>query len=501
MTLVGLDLNSGRARAVAGPAAKTPGPVHLDGDRAELSLAIALDDRAPRVGRAGFALLRARPHLVCADYLPALGSRATWGTDRHRLDPEQAASLALSALARTLQHTVGVVCTVPAYLDDSQVARFARLAEASKLPLLGSLSSALAAVLASPVVADLHAEPGLVLVIDADTHALTWSVVECRPDRDGGQLVPRLVQVSTALARGVWLRRLLDGVANRCVRQIRRDPREAATTEQALYEQLAAYLDKGPANLLQVRIQGEGWFHNLIVHADEVTALVASPLQQAAADLDAVLGSVEPLGRLTAVVLTHPAATLPGLLNVVRSRCPAAPRPADESADYGDLLLAPRLAPEIVHALPPDALAAAAHGLASRIHAGQFPRGHHDLIPLPSLEGTPPRESGPARLTFQGREHLLPAATFSLGRDPSCDLVFASDLYPHVSGRHCEIVFDRRAYVLCDRSRHGTLLNDRPVQQQAALHAGDWIRLGPAGPVLRFLGETAGGRAAPASTW
>ena len=80
--------------------------------------------------------------------------------------------------------------------------------------------------------------------------------------------------------------------------------------------------------------------------------------------------------------------------------------------------------------------------------------------------------------------------SFSLGRDPGCDLVFESELYPHVSARHCEIIFDRRAYVICDRSRHGTLVNDRPVEQQAPLHSGDWIRLGPRGPVLRFLGTT-----------
>ena len=310
-----------------------------------------------------------------------------------------------------------------------------------------------------------------------------------------------MVQLSTNLARGVWLRRLLDGVSNRCVRQTRRDPRESATTEQALYEQLSTALDKGPTNLLQARVQGEGWFHNLILHADEVETLVASPLQQAAADLDAVLGAVESLGQLAAVVVTHTAAALPGFMQMVRSRCPAPPRLADENADFGDLLLAPRVAPEIVHALGVDALATTAHDLAARIHAGHFPRGHLDIVALPILKGTPPKESGPARLTFQGRDHLLPAATFTLGRDPSCDLVFTSDRYPHVSARHCEIVFDRRAYMLCDRSRHGTLLNDRPVQQQAALHAGDWIRLGPAGPVLRFLGETAGGRAAAASNW
>ena len=501
MSLVGLDLNSGRARAVAGPGARPPGLVTLDGDRAELSLAISLEGRVPQVGRAGFALMRARPHLVCADYLPALGSANHWASDKHRVDPDKAMALALGALGDTLKHTAGLVSTVPAYLDELQLVRLMRLVEASRLPILGTLSSPIAAVLASPIVADSHAEPGLILVIEADTYAITWSVVERRLDRDGGQLLPRLVQLTTALARGVWLRRLLDGVSNRCVRQSRRDPRESATTEQALYEQLAAALDRGPTNLLQVRIQGEGWFHNVMCHADEVSVFVAPLLQQATADLDVILASIESLGQLSAVVLTHPAAALPGFAQVVRSRCEVMPRLADESADYGDLILGPRSAGDMVHILPADALALMAHELAARIHGGHFPRGHLDHVALPPIEGAVPKESGPARLTFRGREHLLPAATFSLGRDPSCDLVFESELFPHVSGKHCEIVFDRRAYMLCDRSRHGTLLNDRPVQQQAALHSGDWIRLGPRGPVLRFLGETAGSHPAAASNW
>src|SRR5262249_46266588 len=99
-------------------------------------------------------------------------------------------------------------------------------------------------------------------------------------------------------------------------------------------------------------------------------------------------------------------------------------------------------------------------------------------------------DTGPPRLSFRGRDHLLKGTSFTLGRDPGCDLVFESELYPHVSARHCEIVFDRRSYVLYDRSRHGTLVNDRPVEQRGGRHSGDWIRLGPRGPVLRFLGTT-----------
>jgi pSer/pThr/pTyr-binding forkhead associated (FHA) protein len=140
-----------------------------------------------------------------------------------------------------------------------------------------------------------------------------------------------------------------------------------------------------------------------------------------------------------------------------------------------------------VQILPPEALARAAHSLAVRIHRGDVPPSHLEGIALSATTG-PRSDNGPARLSFRGKDHVLSGAPFVLGRDPTCDLVFESELYPHVSGRHCEIVFDRRAYTVCDRSRHGTFVNDRPVSQQA-LHSGDWIRLGPQGPLLRFLGQ------------
>jgi hypothetical protein len=53
-------------------------------------------------------------------------------------------------------------------------------------------------------------------------------------------------------------------------------------------------------------------------------------------------------------------------------------------------------------------------------------------------------------------------------------------------------VQDRHGYQVRDRSRHGTLLNDRPMTAQTLLHPGDTIRLGPNGPVLRFLGQSPG---------
>src|SRR5262249_53486315 len=94
-----------------------------------------------------------------------------------------------------------------------------------------------------------------------------------------------------------------------------------------------------------------------------------------------------------------------------------------------------------------------------------------------------------ARLVYDGMNHPLAHNRYLLGRDPACDLVFPSSLYPTVSARHCEIVYEQLGYMLRDHSRHGTLVNDQRVVQPIALHSGDRIRLGPEGPIIQFLGQ------------
>jgi hypothetical protein len=137
-------------------------------------------------------------------------------------------------------------------------------------------------------------------------------------------------------------------------------------------------------------------------------------------------------------------------------------------------------------------VARAAFDLALRQQRGELPRGHLDSAPLPGSVAHAVADHGPARLHYRGEDHLLSAAVFTLGREPSCHLVFETELYPTVSARHCEIVLTGGVYLLHDRSRHGTLLNDNPVTEPATLHSGDWIRLGPSGPLVRFLGQPGG---------
>jgi hypothetical protein len=462
----------------------------LEGTEMDLPLALSLEDRIIRPGKPGLALARRRPHLACLDFLPHLETGRTWSAGRHRLDAEAALLHVLELLARQLARSAGVALTLPGYLGEAQRVQVHRLAAAARLRLLGSLPAPLAAAHAAthgsqPV--RLLDQPGLVLVIDVDGHALSWSVVERLADRLG----VRLVQPSAPLGRGAWLRRLMDGVALRCIRQSRRDPRESADAEQALFEQLLRLLEEGPASsLAQLSVQGAGWYHHLMLHPDDLVGFTAPLLRQAVGELEAIVQTVEPLGELVGCVLTAAAAGLPGLAEAVKARL--APRWRADPADYGDMLVSGQ--GERFCLLPAAALACAAHEMAVRMHAGEVEPGHVEVLPRGARLAGPEVDIGPARLNFRGQDHLLRGSSFVLGRDPSCDLVFESELYPHVSGRHCEILFDRSAYTLHDRSRYGTLLNDRPVHKQAALHSGDWIRLGPQGPVVRFLGQPAASR-------
>ncbi len=489
MSLIGLDLNSSRARAVAGPRHHALSGLPLEGDQPELALALSLEGRQVQVGRVGEALARRRPHLACLDFLPHLGSGRTWSGGAHRLDADRALGLFFAALAGRMGRNSGVALSLPAYLSDDQLVEARCLASAAKVNVVGTLPAPLAAILAAYGDEAGWPDPGsAILVVDVDGHALTWTVVV----RDGNELRLRVVQSSPQLGRGQWLRKLLEGLSYRCVRQSRRDPRESADTEQALYEQLARLIESTPPLVAQLRVQGPGWYHHLSVPGDDLVAMVAPLLRPAIAELDSMLSALRQCGTPAGAVLTSAAAGLPGLAAAVRARIrdvvPPPALPGDEDADLGDLLVA-RPAGESVQVLPADALARAAHALAVRVHRGDVPPTHLEGIALPAAAGSR-ADPGRARLSFRGKDHPLSGSPFTLGRDPSCDLVFESELYPHVSARHCEIVFDRRAYLVFDRSRHGTFVNDRPVSQQA-LHSGDWIRLGPQGPLLRFLGQAA----------
>jgi hypothetical protein len=477
---VGMDLNATRVRAVAGAPLQ---PVLFDSQNEELPLALSLEHRHIEVGAAGPALCRRLPHLACIDFLGALGTDRQWTAGRHRVDAVRALSLVFDHLRTLLAGYSGVALTVPAYLGMQQLDLITSTAKRAKFPLLGLVPTPLAAALAA------HAEQpwsGAALVADIDDHALTWSVVQI----DGTHARLIAAEAWPLLGMRAWRERLLDTLADRCVRQSRRDPRDSGDAEQSLYEQIDPILDIcRQGQMAEAAVQTTQWYQNLIVQPGELASACASLTRQAADAMTAVQAATLPPGGAGAVLLTDAVARLPGLAVSVESIIsPPSFSPAESDDDFGAGLLEAMHAERASLYLPGvDVPARAALALAERWQRRELPPGRLDHVPLlPRL----PADAGPPRLHFRGQEFVLTAPTFTLGRHPDCDLVFDSDLYPTVSARHCEIMLDRLGYQLRDRSRHGTLLNERPLTSATLLHPGDIIRLGPKGPALRFLGQS-----------
>jgi hypothetical protein len=499
MSLVGLDLNASRARAVAGPVGDFPATLPLELPEIELPLCVHVGGRGAVVGRAGLRLCRRQAHEVCQGFLPALGQPADAGRRwirPHQLDSAEALALVLQHVRAGCRGGRGVVLALPDYLSLAQVELAAGLAAEAGLPVLGSLSSALAVALAA------HAEQtwfGTALVVDVDDHALSLAVVQDA----GGQAHLLGHSPLPHLGLAAWRARLLNALADSCVRQSRRDPRDCPAAEQSLFDQLDGILeDCRHGRLVNVVFQTEHWYQNFVLQPEDTTAFCAPLARQVLAELDWVFQASWPKGPPRTLLLTAPAGLLPGLVPALQDYMgtvegPAAADDGAEEEDFGvGLMDEEEGGPEPVVVLSPEAAARGAHLVAAHFQRGDLGQRHLECaapLPLPQ-----PPEVGPPRLQFQGQEYFLAERSVTLGRQPGCNLVFDRPRFPNVSARHCEILYDPEAYQLRDCSREGTWVNDQPVTGPVALRPGDWIRLGPDGPLLRFLGQA---RAAGGGPW
>jgi molecular chaperone DnaK (HSP70) len=398
-TLIGLDLNATRARAVQGPAHVLPRTLPLAGTQEDLPMILSLKGRQAEVGRAGVALCRLLPHLTCADFLAHLGESREWHAGRHRLDAVKALALVFAQLAPAIGGAQGVVLAVPAYLTQAQVMLLPPLAEMARLPLLGTVQAPLATALAAYL-----AQPwsGVALVVDGDEHSLTAAAVLA----DGDQLSVRAVQSCSQLSLRIWKGRLIDAIADRCIRQSRRDPRDCAPAEQALYEQIENALDAGSGGkAVEFLLQTNQWYQHLLLRPEEFTAYCDRLVGQMMQAIQEMLTANACREALRIVLVSRAAGRLPGLVAALHKafaeRLLAAEiQPSGDfgedllaehaepaASDFGEELLAQRAEPVGVVVLSADASAQAAHQLAARFLGGELSRGHLDFsIPLPKSE-------------------------------------------------------------------------------------------------------------------
>lgn len=386
---VGVDLTASRARAEAvGEKARA---LALDDPDEELALFVAGDRRAPEVGRAGFGLCRKLPHLVCSNFLPAVGQSRDWKLGRHTLTAEAALGLVFDKLrAAVAKESDAVALALPPYLTPSQVTKVGAAAAKSKFPLKGTAVGALALVAdrasslldgkpAEPSTADwvvplrpAASGPGAVLVLDADEFALSAALMAVGPDQvraAGAAAWPRL-------AVRAWKERLLDAVADRCVRLCRRDPRDSAEAEQALFEQLDEAFDRARAGQrIGLTVRTAHWFQDIVQQPDEFEGQCSALIRLAGESVrDFVGGAPEPP---RAVWLTDAAGRLPGFVRAVHANTPEG---------------------TAVEIMAPNAVAGAAAALVPRWLAGDLPRAHLDstipLAPAPAGAKKVPRTTG-----------------------------------------------------------------------------------------------------------
>src|SRR5580765_2671368 len=175
MSLLGLDLNATRIRAVRGSLGDYPSTEPIDPPRAELPLVLSMEGRSPVIGGAGLRICRKSPHVVWQNLLSRLGetqnrNQGSGVRSQSKFDSSKALSLAFQIVLSNCREADGTVLALPTYLSVSQVDLTLTIAEEAGLPVLGSIASPLAAALVA------HAEQawfGAVVVVDVDDQAMT----------------------------------------------------------------------------------------------------------------------------------------------------------------------------------------------------------------------------------------------------------------------------------------------------------------------------------------
>jgi hypothetical protein len=377
----GVDLNSSRARAVSVGVGKIRSLI-LDDPSEELQLHIALDRRTPEVGQVGVALCRKMPHSVCSNFLPALTQPREWRGGRHILTPETALEITLGKIrGPVIAESEAAALALPAYLTPAQVTKTVATAARAKFPLKGTAIGLLALVAdraasvltGKPVAPEVAPPdwivplrpggggPGAVAVIDADEYALSVAVIAV--ERERVRLLATLCWPRFSVK--AWKDRLLDAISDRCVRLCRRDPRDSADAEQALFEQLDDALDHArTGQRVSLTVRTDRWFQDISLNPDEFDGCCAA-LARGAAESVRDLVAVDGTGLVLpprAVWLTHDAGRLPGLARAIQMNTPEG---------------------TAVEVLPQTAVAQAAAALVPRWLAAELPRVHLDTtIPL-----------------------------------------------------------------------------------------------------------------------
>ncbi|VTS05491.1 hypothetical protein [Tuwongella immobilis] len=366
----GLDLTASSARAVAGRLPQLR-PLLLDDSHDDLPLAINLERRVPEVGRSALALSRKMPHFCCQGFLGQLGDPTEWRAGKVRFDALGALQLVFEKLQPHLEVATQLAIALPVYLTNVQVEMLTTVATRAKLSINGTITWPLALLASaptvqaeSPLLSSRHARvemtaergmmPGRMLLVDVDDCAMSFVLLQV--ERDEATLLGHLHL--PALSKRVWIDRMLNSLADRCIRVCRRDPREDANAEQLLVDQFDEKLDQvRQGNRVCLTVRSERWYQDLIYQPEEMDGTCPGLQTHAVDSVRDLLQSSSGRGAVHSIWMTHAAGRLPGLATA----------------------LLHRLAPEAeCRWMPAHAVARSTCLLLEAWRSGQLPRTHVD---------------------------------------------------------------------------------------------------------------------------
>jgi len=344
---------------------------------------------------------------------------------------------------------------VPGTLRPAELGLLAGIAGAAGIPVAGYVDLAVAAC------APLEARAS-VLHVDLQFHQAVLT------ELGGGETLRRQ---RVEVAPRVGLRALQSAwaqlVAEAMVRRTRFDPLHQAATEQQLYDRLPGWLDVvGDAEAVDVEVEASAGAFGVTLRREQFAFAAEAYYTQLAELVQAARRAGEPV----TLVLSRRAAALPGFA----ARCSAMPEA------------------EVV-TLPEGAAASAALARQAEIESPGTPvlaTALRRAVPprQPARRGAAPQGVPPTHVVFGGTAYPVGAGPLEVGRAPQGPRALAvGESTPGISREHCTIVAADGAVRVRDHSRYGTWLNGARVSGEAALSAGDRLRLGTPGVVLELV--------------
>lgn len=256
-------------------------------------------------------------------------------------------------------------------------------------------------------------------------------------------------------------------IAEAFVQQSRFDPLHTAETEQALQDNMPAWMATASrSKKVAMEVEYRGISHHAELESLEIVAAAAPVYQNIVSNLRALYRAEE----TPAIQLSDRAARMPGLAETLKARV------------GGEVFL-----------LEPGATA---RGLVKRCRednkAGGISLTRHlpwDQAAVQVAPSAGSNSGGRPTHVLIGHAAYSVAEPLVLGTQPgegerSLDL--QQDM-PGVSRRHCVVAAENGQLILTDHSRYGTYLNGHRIDGSAVLQTGDLIRIGTPGYELRLI--------------